>query len=75
MRVDLSRACFNSVRGHLFELRHDFLNNVALDVYRVKVLLKVRVRQLIPRLELPIVITFLLDGIISQMYEPIRDVL
>jgi len=48
-------------------LGNEILDNVAFDINRVKIFLKLRVRELIAALELAIIVTFLLDGIICEM--------
>ena len=48
VRVNLSGAGLDSVRGHLLELGNDLLDEIAFNVDGVHVLLEIRVRQLIP---------------------------
>lgn len=62
--VNLPRACLNGISSHFLKLGNYFFNNIAFDIHGVKVLLEVRVGELVPRLKFSIVITFLLYSII-----------
>ena len=74
MRINLPRAGFNSISSNFLQLWHYLFDNVAFDIYGVKVLLEIRVGELVSRLKLAIVITLLLHGIISEMNKPISNV-
>lgn len=75
MRVDLARTGLNSVSSNFLKLRYNFLDNVALDIDRVKIFLEVRVWEFIAALELSIVVTFLLYGVISEVNKSVCNVL
>lgn len=72
--VDLSAYSLSRILGDLFQLRNNVFNNIALDFLGVKVLLEVKIRQFVSGFELSVVLTFLLNCIISQMDQPIGDI-
>jgi hypothetical protein len=43
-RIDLPRNCFDRVLSYFLKLGHYLFNDIALDVYGVKVLLEVWIR-------------------------------
>lgn len=65
VRVDLPGACLDGVGGHLLELGHYLLHEIAFDIDGVQVLLEVRVGQLVPALKPPVVVALLLDSVVS----------
>lgn len=75
MRIDLSRAGLDGIRGNFLKLRNDFLDKVAFDIDRVHVLLEVGIWKLVARFKLAIVIALFLNSIIRQVNEPISYVL
>jgi len=47
MRVNLPRAGLNGISSYFLQLGHYLFDNVAFDIYGIKVLLEVRVGELV----------------------------
>jgi len=59
----------------LLHLGHHFFGEVTFDVLTVKILLELRVTELVTRLKLTIVIQLLLYSVVGEMHISVRDIL
>ena len=75
MWLNFSANSLNSISCYLFELRNNIFDNIAFDINIIKIFLEFRVRELITRFKFSVIITLLLDSIISQVNQPIGDIL
>ena len=74
-RVYLARYSSHWVLCHLLHLGHHFLGELTFDVLTVKILLELRVTELVTRLKLTIVIQLLLYSVVGEMHISVRDIL
>lgn len=65
--VNLPADSTHRVSCKILQLWHEVLINVTLYLLSIKELLEVRVTQLVARLILPVIVKFLLNGVIGKM--------
>ena len=75
MRVHFPGARLNRISSNFLKLGNYLFDNIAFDIDGVEVLLEVGVGELVATLKLPVVITLLLDCVVSQMNKSICNIL